>query len=188
MPTNQIPNPLPAIESQPKQIKKAYTEADIQLYIDQLAEKLNQDYAQQEVILVGILKGCLPFLSDLAKKLTFDTRIEFVRLSSYGNSMESKGTITVLKDISIDIKDKHVLIIEEIIDSGRTLGFYLNRLKASEPKSLKIVALFDKKMKRTVPIEADYVGKECEDYFLIGYGLDLAETCRNTKDVYYLEF
>jgi len=186
--TNQLPKPLPSLETQPKEIALAFQKEEIDRIISRLADQINLDYKRKDVLIVGILKGCLPFMADLLKKITVPCEVEFVRLSSYGGDLESKGTITVIKDIGVDIKNRHILIAEEIIDTGRTLKFLCNRLKASNPASLKIVTLFDKHSKRVVEMEAEYVGQVVDDYFLIGYGLDLAETCRNLPDVYYLKF
>jgi hypoxanthine phosphoribosyltransferase len=111
-----------------------------------------------------------------------------VRLSSYGKARTSSGTVTIIKDISTDIRDKHVLIIEEIIDSGRTLKFLYERLKASGAKTVEIATLLDKKNKRLTDVPVKYVGKVIDDQFLIGYGLDLEEKCRNLPDIYCLKY
>ena len=117
-----------------------------------------------------------------------DAEIEFVRLSSYGKARTSSGTVTIIKDIHADIRGKHVLIVEEIIDSGRTLKFLYERLKASGPASVEIVTLLDKASKRIVDVPVKYVGRPIDDQFLIGYGLDLEERSRNLPDVYYLKY
>lgn len=156
--------------------------------IHSIAEKLNADYEGKEVLLIGVLKGAILFMADLARALTFPTEIEFVRLSSYGKARTSSGTVTILKDIQVDIKGKNVLIVEEIIDSGRTLRFLYDRIKAASPASLEIVTLLDKASKRVVEIPVKYVGKTIEDHFLVGYGLDLEEKCRNLPEVYYLKY
>jgi hypoxanthine phosphoribosyltransferase len=127
-------------------------------------------------------------MADLARHLTIDFDVEFVRLSSYGKARESSGTVTIIKDISADIRGKHVLIVEEIIDSGRTLRFLFERLKSSGPKSVEIVTLLDKESKRVVDVPVKYVGRKIDDQFLIGYGLDLEEKCRNLPDIYYLKY
>jgi hypoxanthine phosphoribosyltransferase len=135
-----------------------------------------------------VLKGAYVFCADLIRKLDLEADVEFVRLSSYGRALRSSGTVTILKDISADIRDKHVLIVEEIIDSGRTLRFLFDRLKASNPASVEIVTLLDKKAKRVTDVPVKYVGREIEDQFLVGYGLDLEEKSRNLPDVYYLKY
>lgn len=161
---------------------------EIEATIQQVADRINQDYAGEQVVLVGVLKGAFVFMADLARHLTIDFDVEFVRLSSYGKARESSGTVTILKDISADIRGKHVLIVEEIIDSGRTLRFLFERLKSSGPKSVEIVTLLDKESKRVVDVPVKYVGRKIDDQFLIGYGLDLEEKCRNLPDIYYLKY
>ena len=161
---------------------------EIEATVRQLAERINRDYEGKTILLVCVLKGAIIFTADLARHLTVDHEIEFVRLSSYGNERQSTGTVTILKDIGIDIRGKHVLIVEEIIDSGRTLRFLQDRLQASEPASIEIVTLLDKPARRVVDIEVKYIGRTVEDQFLIGYGLDLEEKCRNLPDIYYLKY
>lgn len=162
---------------------------EINAALDTLAEKINADYGVNDhVLLVGVLKGAIIVLADLVRRLQADIDVDFVRTSSYGKSMTSSGTVTLLKDISVDIRGRHVIIVEEIIDSGRTLKFLYERLKAAGPKTIKIATLLDKKSKRVVPIEADYVGRVVDDQFLIGYGLDLEEKCRNLPDIYALRY
>jgi len=132
--------------------------------------------------------GAFVFCADLMRHLKLDVEVEFVRLSSYGRAFKSSGTVTILKDISVDIRDKHVLICEEIIDSGRTLKFLFDRLQASSPASVEIVTLLDKKAKRMCEVPVKYVGREIKDQFLVGYGLDLEEKCRNLPDIFYLKY
>lgn len=161
---------------------------EIDVTISEIAEKLNRDYAGKKVVLVAVLKGAFVFAADLIRQLTFDNEIEFVRLSSYGKGRTSSGTVTVLQDIHTDIRGKHVLILEEIIDSGRTLKFLYDRLDASGPESVEIVTLLDKTSKRVVEVPVKYVGRPIDDQFLVGYGLDLEERARNLPDVYYLKY
>jgi hypoxanthine phosphoribosyltransferase len=161
---------------------------EIDVAVQALATRINKDYEGQQVVLVGVLKGAIVFMADLARHLTMDFEVEFVRLSSYGKARTSSGTVTILKDIQADIRGKHVLIIEEIIDSGRTLKFLFERLKQSGPASVEIVTLLDKTSKRIVDVPVKYVGREIDDQFLIGYGLDLEERCRNLPDIYHLKY
>lgn len=161
---------------------------EIEALVVELAQKINQDYAGKKVVLVAVLKGAIVFAADLVRHLTVDFEIEFVRLSSYGKARTSSGTVTLLKDIQVDIRDKHILILEEIIDSGRTLKFLFDRLKTSSPASVEIVTLLDKPSKRVVEVPVKYVGKSIADQFLVGYGLDLEEYSRNLPDVYYLKY
>ena len=171
-----------------KNFTKYLNRHEIDVAVKGVAEKLNRDYAGKKVVLVCVLKGAYVFCADLMRALTIDADVEFVRLSSYGRALRSSGTVTILKDISVDVREKHVLIVEEIIDSGRTLRFLYDRLKSANPASVEIVTLLDKKAKRVTDVPVKYVGREIEDQFLVGYGLDLEEKCRNLPDVYYLKY
>ena len=171
-----------------KNFTKYLNRHEIDAAVQSLANRLNTDYDGKQVVLVGVLKGAIVFMADLIRHLKFDNEVEFVRLSSYGKARTSSGTVTILKDIQADIRDKHVLIVEEIIDSGRTLKFLFERLKASGPASVEIVTLLDKAAKRVVDVPVKYVGRPIDDQFLIGYGLDLEERCRNLADIYYLKY
>ena len=171
-----------------KNFTRYLSKHEIEASVIQLAEQINRDYHGKKVVLVGVLKGAIIFMADLVRHLKIDVEVEFVRLSSYGKARTSSGTVTILKDIQADIRDKHVLIVEEIIDSGRTLRFLFDRLKASGPASVEIVTLLDKASKRVVETPVKYVGRLIDDQFLIGYGLDLEERCRNLPEVYYLKY
>jgi hypoxanthine phosphoribosyltransferase len=167
---------------------KYLTKHEIEAAVIAIAERINADYDGKKVVLVGVLKGAIIFIADLIRHIKVDAEVEFVRLSSYGKARTSSGTVTILKDIGTDIRDKHVLIVEEIIDSGRTLKFLYERLKASGPASVEIVTLLDKASKRIVDVPVKYVGRNIDDQFLIGYGLDLEEKARNLPDIYYLKY
>ncbi len=171
-----------------KNFTKYLNRHEIDVAVKSVADRINKDYDGKKVVLVCVLKGAYVFCADLIRQLTIETDVEFVRLSSYGRALRSSGTVTILKDISADIRDKHVLIIEEIIDSGRTLRFLFDRLKASNPASVEIVTLLDKKAKRVTDVPVKYVGREIDDQFLVGYGLDLEEKSRNLPDIYYLKY
>jgi hypoxanthine phosphoribosyltransferase len=171
-----------------KNFTKYLNRHEIDAAVQSIANRLNQDYEGKSVVLVAVLKGAIVFVADLVRQLKLDHEVEFVRLSSYGKARTSSGTVTLLKDIQADIRGKHVLIIEEIIDSGRTLRFLYDRLKASGPASVEIVTLLDKKSKRVVDTPVKYVGRVIDDQFLVGYGLDLEEKCRNLPDIFYLKY
>jgi hypoxanthine phosphoribosyltransferase len=171
-----------------KNFTKYLNRHEIDAAVQNLANRINNDYEGKKVVLVGVLKGAIVFMADLVRHLKVDNEVEFVRLSSYGKARTSSGTVTILKDIQADIRDKHVLIVEEIIDSGRTLKFLYERLKASGPASVEIVTLLDKASKRIVDVPVKYVGRPIDDQFLVGYGLDLEEHCRNLPDIYYLKY
>ena len=147
--------------------------------VSELAREIEKDYAGKEIVLICPLKGSVLFLADLSRKIKLSQIIDFVYVTS------PKGeSVRILKDISVDIQDKHVLIIEEIIDAGRTLSFLKTRLLASSPASLKIVTLLDKPALRELPLSPDYVGRTIEDRFVIGYGMDSEELGRNYSDIY----
>ncbi|HAR43555.1 MAG TPA: hypoxanthine phosphoribosyltransferase [Bdellovibrionales bacterium] len=171
-----------------KNFTKYLNRHEIDAAVQSLANRINADYEGKQVLLVAVLKGALIFVADLVRLLKVDNEIDFVRLSSYGKARTSSGTVTILKDIQMDIRGKDVLIVEEIIDSGRTLKFLYERLKAAGPNSLEIITLLDKSAKRVVEVPVKYVGKKIDDQFLIGYGLDLEEHCRNLPDIYYLKY
>jgi hypoxanthine phosphoribosyltransferase len=154
--------------------------------VEGLADQISKDYAQRELVLICILKGAFMFLSDLIRRLQIPVQVDFVRLASYGAGMKTSGNIEITKDIEIPIEGKDVLIIEDIIDSGRTLQFLRDRISLSNPHSVKICALLDKKARREVEIEADYLGKEIDNVFVVGYGIDFNETYRHLPEIYYL--
>ena len=158
----------------------------IESIVRDLADRISKDYDQREVVLVCILKGAFMFLSDLVRHLRMPLQIDFVRLASYGSEMKSTGKIEITKDIETPLEGKDVLIIEDIIDSGRTLLFLKERISLANPRSVKICALLDKKARREVEIDGDYIGKEIEDVFIVGYGIDFNEAYRNLPEIYYV--
>jgi hypoxanthine phosphoribosyltransferase len=154
--------------------------------VKDLADQISKDYREKELVLVCILKGAFMFLSDLVRSLQIPVQIDFVRLASYGTGMKTSGRIEITKDIETSIDQKDVLIIEDIVDSGRTLQFLKDRLSLANPRSVKICALLDKKARREVEIEADYLGIEIDNVFVVGYGIDFNETYRNLPEIYYV--
>ncbi len=172
-----------------RQFRKFLSEQDISDILDDLAASINNDFGiNDKVLLVGVLKGAIVVTSDLVRRLHSDVDVDFVRCQAHGKSLTGSGTITFLRDISVDVRNRHVIIVEEIIDSGRTLKFIYDRILAAAPLSIKIATLLDKQSKRVVKIDADYVGKVVDDQFLIGYGLDLEERCRNLPEIYALKY
>lgn len=155
------------------------TKDEIDEMVSELADEITKDYDGRELVLICPLKGSVLFMADLCRKIKLPQVIDFVYITS------PKGeSCRIIKDISVDIQGKHVLIIEEIIDAGRTLSFLKARLMASYPASLKVVALLDKPALRELPITPDYVGRAIEDRFVIGYGMDSEEIGRNYTDIY----
>ena len=171
----------------PDNFKILISRQEIHHIISALAERINHDYQGKRLVLIGVLKGAFVFLADLMRQITVPVEVDFVKLESYGHGTESSSTVKLLKDIDVNICDRDVLIVEEIIDSGRTLLFLHERLAASKPRSLKICALLDKKARRAVTIEGHYVGKDVADKFLIGYGLDYNQAYRNLPEIYVIE-
>ena len=151
-----------------------------------LAARISADYGQSELVLVCVLKGGFMFLSDLVRHLRIPVQIDFVRLASYGSGMKSSGRIEITKDVEVSMEGKDVLVVEDIIDSGRTIRFLKERLTLSNPRSVKVCTLLDKKVRREVEMEADYVGKEVDDVFIVGYGIDFNEAYRNLPEIYYV--
>ena len=162
------------------------TKDEINELVTAIAQKISSDYHDQELILIAVLKGAFIFLADLVRKLTIPVKIDFLRVASYGSSMSSSGKIQLLKEIELDVKNKDILVIEDIVDSGLTLNFILDYLRSLEPKTLKICTLIDKRERRRMDICIDYVGHVVERGFLVGYGLDCAENYRNLPGVYQL--
>jgi hypoxanthine phosphoribosyltransferase len=152
----------------------------VQARVAELAAEISRDYAGMDgLLLVCVLKGAVMFLSDLSRQLTIPHAIDFMAVSSYGASTESSGIVRILMDLETSILDRHILVVEDIIDSGRTLDYITRNLGTRGPASLKICTLLDKKERRMLPIPVDYVGFEIPDEFVIGYGLDFAELYRN---------
>jgi hypoxanthine phosphoribosyltransferase len=173
----------------PEQFVSYISKVEIEKITSALASSINERYQGEELILIGMLKGSTIFLSDLVKKLkNINVYIDFVKIGSIGRDKENSGTMILKKDISTNIKGKNVLIVEEIIDTGRALHFLKERLAQAEPRCLEVVTLFDKPYKRLAPIKADYIGKKLEDQFVVGYGLDLEEYGRNISNIYYLKY
>lgn len=160
---------------------------EIKAKTKELAERISSDYQGKDLLLVCVLKGGFMFLSDLARELTIDVQIDFISCSSYGNSTVSSGVVRILKDIDYDITGKHVLIVEDLIDTGLTLTYLKDLFNAKCCASVKICTIMDKPSRRKVKLEPDYQGIVIPDKFVIGYGLDYAEKYRNLPDVYVIE-
>jgi hypoxanthine phosphoribosyltransferase len=167
-------------------LNRLLSSEEIAVIVKNLADQISGDYSGRELILVCILKGAFMFLSDLIRHLRIPVKIDFVRLASYGTGMKSSGMVEITKDIETPIEGKDVLIVEDIVDTGRTLLFLKERLSLSNPHSIKICTLLDKKARREVKVEADYLGKEIEDIFIVGYGIDFNEGYRNLPEIYYI--
>ena len=154
--------------------------------ITELARRINADYRGRPLVLVGILKGSFVFLADLIRKLDLDVTVDFAVLGSYGSGTTTSGEVKMLKDLSAPIEGKDVLVVEDIVDTGITLTYFMDTLRRRRPASLAICALIDKKARREVQIDVQYVGIEMEDGFIVGYGIDCNEQYRNLPDIWVL--
>jgi hypoxanthine phosphoribosyltransferase len=163
------------------------TAQEIEKMCIRLGAEISRDYQGKDVLFVCILKGSLIFFADLIRHITIPLKVDFVRLSSYGHGTESSGNVKVLKDVSQDVRGKNIIIVEDILDTGNTLDFFKRHLEVSSPASVKICTLLDKPSRRKVKIEADYTGRSIEDKFVVGYGLDYQEKCRNYPDILFVE-
>jgi hypoxanthine phosphoribosyltransferase (EC 2.4.2.8) len=155
------------------------TKEEIEKKVAELGEKISEDYKDKNLLLVGILKGCVVFMSDLMKHITIPARIDFMSVSSYGAGVKSSGVVKIIKDLDNPIQGYDVLIVEDILDSGLTLHYIIDLLKSRNPNSIRICTLLDKPYSRKVEVKTDYCGFEIPDKFVIGYGLDYAEKYRN---------
>ena len=156
-----------------------FSEIDLYDMVCRIAERINEDFANEEILLVGLLKGSVVFITDLMRKIDVPCKLDFMYVSSYGNSTKSSGVVNVKMELSEEIEGKNVLIVEDIIDSGNTLSAVLELLKSRNPKSLKLVSLLSKPSRREKDVTIDYLGSEIDDLFVVGYGLDYAEKYRN---------
>ncbi|MEG0856621.1 MAG: hypoxanthine phosphoribosyltransferase [Terrisporobacter sp.] len=156
-----------------------YSKEQIREKVIELAKEIEKDYAGEELLVVAILKGASVFCADLIREINLDVNMDFMCVSSYGNSTTSSGTVKIIKDLDVDIKNKNVLIVEDIIDSGQTLSSLVKALNTRKPKSLRLCTLLDKPQRRASDIKVDYVGFVIEDKFIVGYGIDYAEKYRN---------
>ena len=159
--------------------KVLFTEEQIKLKIEELAEKISEDYRGKSVLLIGILRGATVFLADLARALRLPVEVDFMAVASYGSATKTSGVVRILKDLDEDIKDRHVLIVEDIVDTGLTLNYLVRNLKSRKPKSLEVCVLLKKESKKRVPLGIKYVGFTIPDKFVVGYGLDYDEKYRN---------
>jgi hypoxanthine phosphoribosyltransferase len=155
------------------------SEAAIAAKVRELGARITEDYRGRDLVLVSILKGALPFLADLMRHVHLPLALDFLEVSSYGASTESSGVVRILKDLANPIGARDVLVVEDILDTGKTLAFVVDHLRSQHPASVRLCTLLDKPARRLVPIGIDYRGFEIPDKFVVGYGLDYAERYRN---------
>ena len=172
----------------PAQKIRLYSQREIKKRVKELALSISKDYKNEELILIGVLKGSFVFLSDLARYLSIPVKLDFVRLASYGSNSQSQGKIRLTKGLELPVRDKHILVVEDIVDSGQTLKFLKEFLNKENPKSVRICALIDKNERREVTIKIDYCGFSIPQGFIVGYGLDFDEQYRHLPNLYQLLF
>jgi hypoxanthine phosphoribosyltransferase len=165
-------------ESDMDKITVMYSEEQIEARVREIATEISRDYAGEEVHLICILKGSIFFTAELAKRISVPVTLDFMSVSSYGDGTESTGRIKIIKDLDENIAGKNVIVIEDIIDSGRTLSFLMDMLSVRKPKSLKLCTLLNKPERRVVNINVDYIGFDIPDKFVVGYGMDYAQKYR----------
>ena len=151
--------------------------------LDELAARIDADYAGRELLLVGVLKGAIFVVSDLHRRLQVPAAVDFMAVSSYGSATTSSGVVRILKDLDTEIEGRHVLVVEDIVDSGLTLDYLLKNLRSRKPASVEVLALLTKPSRREVDLQIRYVGFEVPDVFVVGYGLDFAEHYRGLGDI-----
>ncbi len=159
--------------------KTLLSEAEIQAKVRQLGAQISQDYQDKSLLMISVLKGSVIFMADLMRAITIPCRIDFMSVSSYGSGVKTSGVVKIEKDLDLDLKGYHLLIVEDILDSGMTLQYIRTLLEARSPQSIKICTLLDKPERRQVQLSADYSGFQIPDNFVVGYGLDYNEKYRN---------
>ena len=164
-----------------------YSQEEIQRRVAELAAAIRADAGGAELVLVAILKGAFMFLADLVRALDIPVRVDFVRVASYGERMESAGRVAITKDVELDLAGRDVVVVEDILDSGLTAKVVLDHLAHRRPRRLRLCALVDKRERRRVDVEADYVGFVLEGGFIVGYGIDYAERYRHLPAIYTVE-
>jgi hypoxanthine phosphoribosyltransferase len=159
----------------------------LQERVNSLAKQISADYRGEKLVLIGVLNGAFIFLADLSRAVTIPHEIDFIRVASYGTSADSSGKITFTKDVELDLTGKHVLLVEDIVDTGTTLAWLTEQFAGKQVESVRICALIDKKERRKTKIQVDYPGFTIESGFLVGYGLDYAEQYRHLPEIFHLQ-
>jgi len=174
------------MNSQPK-LHVLFRRDEIEATVKRLAAEIRKDYHDKYPLLIGVLKGSFMFMADLIRPLDFPLEVEFIRLSSYGRDRQSSGRIKVVQGLRSEVRDREVLVVEDIVDTGLTTSFLLDYLRKKKPASLKLCSLTDKPSRRQIPVNIEYLGFTVPDKFLVGYGLDWDQKFRNLPDIYVLE-
>jgi len=169
-------------------VRVMLSEEAVNKRIQQIGEEISKDYAGKQIHLVCVLKGGSFFMCELAKRITVPVSLDFMSVSSYGSSTKSSGVVKIIKDLDEPLKDKEVIVVEDIVDSGRTLSYLLEILQSRKPKSLRLCTLLDKPQRRVTNVTVDYTGFEIPDEFVVGYGLDYNQRYRNLPYIGVVEF
>jgi hypoxanthine phosphoribosyltransferase len=160
---------------------------EIRSIVERLAIAIDRDLAGRSPVFIGVLKGCVYFFTDLTSRLSHPVEVDFIQVSSYGASTESSGSVVLVKDLTIDIRDRDVYLVEDIVDTGITLRDVIQLLEARHPRSVQVVSLLSKPSRRRVEVDISFLGTEIDDLFVVGYGLDYAERYRNLPDIHELQ-
>lgn len=171
-----------------ERVRVLLSESEVDKRIQAIGEQISRDYAEKEVHLVCVLKGGSFFMCELAKRITVPVSLDFMSVASYGSDTKSSGVVKIVKDLDEPLKDKEVIVVEDIVDSGRTLSYLLEMLRKRGPKSLALCTLLDKPDRRVIDVDVDYTGFEIPDEFVVGYGLDYAQKYRNLPYIGVVEF
>ena len=171
-----------------ERVEVLLSEEEVNTRIRELGELISKEYAGKSIHVIGILKGGSFFMCELAKRITVPVTIDFMSVSSYGSSTESSGVVKVVKDLDESLIGKHVLVVEDIIDTGRTISYLVELLKGKGAADVKLCALLDKPERRVVDVKADYIGFQIPDEFVVGYGLDYAQRYRNLPYIGIVKF
>lgn len=164
-----------------------FTERQIAVMVERIGKEISRDYKEKNLLLVSVLKGSVVFMADLMRSIDIPARIDFMATSSYGSGAKTSGVVKIIKDLDIELAGYDIVIVEDILDSGKTLNYLLDILWSRNPKSIRICTLFDKPERREVEVKAEYVGAEIPDAFIVGYGLDYDEKYRNLPFVGVLD-
>lgn len=156
---------------------------EIEKRVKELGQRISQDYKDVDLLIVGVLRGAVVFMADLVRSLSIPSQFDFMAVSSYGSVTRTSGVVRILKDLDEDIRGRHVLLVEDIVDTGLTINYLIKNLQSRAPASLEICALLSKENKQQIPLEVKYLGFTIPDQFVVGYGLDYAEKYRNLPDI-----
>lgn len=175
------------MEDKPLERALLISQEKIQGRVKEIAAQISSDYEGEDVVLIGVLNGAVFFLADLAREITIPVKIDFMRAASYGSRQTSSGKVQLTKDVEIPLRDRSVILVEDIVDTGLTLSHIIEDLKGKGPRSLKTCVLIDKLERRETHVSIDYCGFRVEEGFLVGYGLDFDEQYRNLPDIHVLK-